>query len=220
MRSVPAQRISGVTGLIVLADDDPRWNRDPVVQAQAACAGGAAAIQLRAKHATDGVALAWSGEIRALTRKHSTLFFVNDRFDLALAAGADGVHLGQDDIPPSCIPDEFRRRLLIGRSTHTIEEARAAMTEPIDYLAFGPVFGTDSKASIHSARELPLLSDVVRLVDPIPVIAIGGINIENANDVTRTGVAGIAVISAVAAADDAEGAARELANAVREARAS
>jgi thiamine-phosphate pyrophosphorylase len=204
-------------GLTVLADDDPRWKHDPVEQAAAACAGGAAAVQLRAKHATDTVALVWSAAIRALTRAHSALFFVNDRFDLALAADADGVHLGQEDIPPSSIPEELRQRLLIGRSTHTLEEARAAKSEPIDYVAFGPVFGTRSKASDHSARELPILADVVRLVDPLPVIAIGGIDPTNAADVAGTGAAGIAVISALAAASDPEGAARELADAMREA---
>jgi thiamine-phosphate pyrophosphorylase len=205
---------------MVLADDDPRWPADPVVQARAACVGGAAAVQLRAKHATDAVTLAWAAEIRAITRSHAVLFFVNDRFDLALAALADGVHLGQDDFPPSGIPEDLRRRMLIGRSTHTLEEARAATMEPIDYVAFGPVFGTDSKVSEHAARELPLLSEVVRAVDPLPVIAIGGIDAENAKSVAQTGVAGVAVISAVAAAADPIRAARAIAEAIRGDRAS
>ena len=88
----------------MLADDDRRWKRDPVEQARAAGAGGATAIQLRAKHATDREALAWSAEIRALARACGALFFVNDRFDLALAADADGVHLGQEDLPPGACP--------------------------------------------------------------------------------------------------------------------
>jgi thiamine-phosphate pyrophosphorylase len=204
-------------GLFALADDDPRWQRGPVEQARAAAAAGAAAIQLRAKHATDREALAWSAEIRALARACGALFFVNDRFDLALAADADGVHLGQEDLPPGRVPPEVRRRLLIGRSTHTLEQARAAREEPVDYVAFGPVFGTRSKPSPYAARGLPLLADVVRLVAPRPVIAIGGIDTDTAREITRAGAAGAAVISAVAAADDPEQAARDLVAALREA---
>jgi thiamine-phosphate pyrophosphorylase len=200
----------------MLADDDRRWQLNPIEQARAAGAGGASAIQLRAKHATDREALAWSAEIRALARACGALFFVNDRFDLALAADADGVHLGQEDLPPERVPAEVRRRLLIGRSTHTLEQARAAREEPVDYVAFGPVFGTRSKQSPYEARGLPLLADVVRLVAPRPVIAIGGIDASNAREITRAGATGAAVISAVAAADDPEQAARDLVAALRE----
>jgi thiamine-phosphate pyrophosphorylase len=200
----------------MLADDDRRWKCDPVEQARAAGAGGATAIQLRAKHATDREALAWSAEIRALSHACGALFFVNDRFDLALAADADGVHLGQEDLPPERVPREVRRRLLIGRSTHTLEQARAAREEPVDYVAFGPVFGTRSKPSPYAARGLLLLADVVRLVAPRPVIAIGGIDASNAREITRAGAAGAAVISAVAAADDPEQAAHDLVAALRE----
>ena len=83
-------------GLHVLADDDARWGQDPVSQARAGCRGGAAVIQLRAKTATDRETLAWAADIRSLTRAAGVLFIVNDRFDLALAADADGVHLGQE----------------------------------------------------------------------------------------------------------------------------
>jgi thiamine-phosphate pyrophosphorylase len=204
-------------GLFVLADDDPRWKNGPVQQARAACDGGAAVIQLRAKYATDREALDWSAEIRAGAQACGALFFVNDRFDLALAAGADGVHLGQEDLPPGRVPPEVRRRLLIGRSTHTLEQARAAREEPVDYVAFGPVFGTRSKPSPYAARGLSLLAEVVRAVAPRPVIAIGGIDADNAREVARSGAAGAAVISAVAAADDPERAARDLAAALREA---
>jgi len=218
MNPEPRRRNPGLCGLMVLADDDPRWDADPVEQARAACAGGATAIQLRAKYTTDEKTLAWGEEIRTITRDHAALFFVNDRFDLALAADADGVHLGQDDLPPGCIPEDVRRRLLVGRSTHTLAEARCAASEAIDYLAFGPIFGTDSKASTHSPRELPLLSEVVRLVDPIPVVAIGGIRVENVGDVARTGVVGVAVISAVVAAADRRAAAMAITRAFQAAR--
>jgi thiamine-phosphate pyrophosphorylase len=197
-------------GIFVLADDDPRWKSRPVEQARAACAAGARVVQLRAKYATDREALRWAGEIRALTRDAGVWFFVNDRFDLALAANADGVHLGQEDLAPADLPPEVREQLLVGRSTHTLEQVRAAAKEPADYLAFGPVFGTHSKASPYAARGLPLLREAVQAAAPLPLVAIGGIDAENAADVAASGAVGAAVISAVANADDSERAVGEL----------
>jgi thiamine-phosphate pyrophosphorylase len=199
-----------VHGLYVLADDDPRWRRDPVEQARAALTGGAAAVQLRAKHATDRQALAWAEAIVALCRAAGARSFVNDRFDLALAAGADGVHLGQDDLPPERIPAAARARLLVGRSTHTLEQARAAAGEPVDYVAFGPVFGTTSKESAYDARGLAALAEVARVVAPRPCVAIGGIDAARVADCLRAGVAAVCVLSAVAGAPDMEAAARAL----------
>ena len=202
-------------GLHVLADAAPGWALGPVEQARAACAAGAAVVQLRAKHARDRELLAWAAEIRALTASAGALFFVNDRFDLALAADADGAHLGQDDLPPARVPSEARERLLLGRSTHTLEQAATARTEPIDYVAFGPVFGTHSKPSEWSARGLALLAEVVERVRPLPVVAIGGIDATNAASVRAAGAAGFAVISAVAGAPEPEAAARALLTAWR-----
>jgi len=202
---------ASVCGVHVLADDAAQWKLDPVDQARAACAGGAAVVQLRAKRATDRAALAWAAEIRRCTRESGALFFVNDRFDLALAAGADGVHLGQDDLPPARIPPHARDHLRIGLSTHTLEQLRAAQAQPVDYVAFGPVFGTHSKDSAYDERGLDALADAARAAAPRPLIAIGGIDAERVADVLRAGAAGIAVISCVAAADDPAAAARELA---------
>jgi thiamine-phosphate pyrophosphorylase len=95
-------------GLHVLVDDDPRWAKNPVEQARAACEGGAAVVQLRAKHSVDSVVLEWAEQIRELTRSAAARFVVNDRFDLALLADADGVHLGQTDLPPARVPVEAR----------------------------------------------------------------------------------------------------------------
>ena len=215
MSAADPQAAERLRGLCVLADDDPRWTLGPVEQARAACAGGAAIVQLRAKHATDRQALDWAGEIRALTAAAACLFFVNDRFDLALAADADGVHLGQGDLPPALLPDDARRRLLVGRSTHTLDQARAARDETVDYLAFGPIFDTDSVTSEYSARGLEQLAEVVREADGRPVIAIGGIGVGIAGQIAATGAAGAAVISAVAAADDPEAAVRGLVAALR-----
>jgi thiamine-phosphate diphosphorylase len=210
--SAPARALAQrVRGLHVLADDDPRWGRDPVELARAACAAGAAVVQLRAKRAIDRVALAWAAEIRALTRASGLLFVVNDRFDLALAAGADGVHLGQEDLPPGRIPEAARRRLLVGRSTHTPEQIAASAAEPVDYVAFGPVFGTRSKRSVYDARGSEALARAVALAAPRPLVAIGGIDADNAARVAAAGAAGAAVIGAVAGAGDPAAAARRLA---------
>lgn len=204
-------------GLHVLVDDDPRWPADPVSQARAACRGGAQVLQLRAKHTIDSSVLAWAREIRSLTDAAGVRFVVNDRFDLALAAGADAVHLGQDDLPPSEVPAAVRAKLAIGRSTHTLEQARAASQEPIDYLAFGPLFGTSSKDSEYDARGLPALRAIAKQVAPLPVVAIGGIDCSNARSVIEAGAAGVAVIGAVAGASDAVTVVRELASAIQSA---
>lgn len=203
-----------VRGVMMLADDNPNWKLRPVEQARAACEGGASAIQLRAKFATDRVALEWALEIRSLTRDFGALLFINDRFDLAILAEADGVHLGQDDIAPERIPSDLRARLAIGRSTHTIAQVDTAMTEPVDYIAFGPIFGTRSKDSPYQPRGIEMFADVVRRCAPRPVVAIGGIDCDCAEQLAAAGAAAIAVISAVAAADDPVCAARALVDAM------
>jgi len=189
-------------GIMVLADDDPRWAWDPVEQARAGCTGGASCVQLRAKHATDREALAWAEAIRRETREAGVLFLVNDRFDLAWLAEADGVHLGQHDLPPTALPPAVRDRLLLGRSTHESAQLDAARSEPVDYLAFGPVFGTASKASPYGPRGADALSSAVRAASPRPLVAIGGIDALRASLVAEAGAACAAVISAVAGADD------------------
>lgn len=203
-------QIEPLRGLHVLADDAPHWKHDPVEQARSACQGKAAVVQLRAKHATDRETLAWAVEIRRLTRGCGALFIVNDRFDLALAADADGVHLGQEDLPPARIPAAARRRLLVGRSTHTLEQVETAGSEPVDYVAFGPIFETQSKPSENRTWGPRLLAAVVEAAAPRPIVAIGGIDIGNAAEVIAAGAAGIAVISAVANADDPVAATRAL----------
>lgn len=195
-------------GLHVLVDDDPRWRWDPVEQARNACAAGVPVVQLRVKHATDRQSLEWATAIRALTRDSGTRFVMNDRYDLALLADADAVHLGQTDLPPSAIPDFARKRLAIGFSTHTREQLEAARKEPIDYVAFGPVFGTTSKKSEFDARGLDALEEATRLASPRPLIGIGGIEVRHLGDLRRAGVGGFAVISGVAGADDPIAAAR------------
>jgi len=214
-----ATRRHAYAGLHVLADDDPRWRQGPVEQARAACRGGAQVVQLRAKHSGDAQVLEWAAEIRSLTREWGARFVVNDRFDLALAAGADAVHLGQGDLAPGDLPEDARARLAIGRSTHTLDQALDARKEGVDYVAFGPVFGTESKASEYSRRGLEALAHAARIVAPMPMIAIGGIGADAATHVMGAGAAGFAVISAVAGATDATATTRQLVDSIRAAAA-
>lgn len=208
----PAERGAAYHGLHVLVDDDPRWGwgRDPVAQARAACRAGAPVVQLRAKLASDQTVLAWAREIRALTRACGSRFVVNDRFDIALLAEADAVHLGQSDLPPAALPQEARRRLAVGRSTHTRAQLLAACDEDVDYVAFGPVFGTRSKSSDYAARGTSAVVAAVSIVAPRPVVVIGGIHAVHLAGLRSAGAAGFAVISALAASPDPERAARAL----------
>jgi thiamine-phosphate pyrophosphorylase len=144
-------------------------------------------------------------------------FVVNDRFDLALLAEADGVHLGQEDLPPERLPAEARRRLAVGRSTHSLEQARQAAGAPVDYVAFGPLFGTASKESPYDARGVEALRAAVEAVAPRPLVAIGGIDARGARLAREAGARGVAVISAVAGADDPEAATRTLVEALAQA---
>lgn len=213
MTPEPRVEAGDFSGVHVLVDDDPRWGADPVAQARRALAGGAPVIQLRAKHATDSQILSWARAIRGETEQHGARFVVNDRFDLALAAGACAVHLGQEDLSPIDIPEAARRRLAIGRSTHTREQVEAVVGERVDYLAFGPLFGTTSKQSVYPEQGFERLRDAVRAAAGIPVIAIGGILAAAIPALRASGVSGFAVISAVAGADDPTAAARQLCDA-------
>ena len=201
--------IAKLTGIYPLIDDDLRWEHDPASQIEAVLAAGVSVLQLRLKRASDGDALRlcrW-----AVERAHKTeaLVIVNDRFDLADLAGADGVHLGQNDLAPEKVPGELRERLLIGLSTHTLAQVRESRGQPIDYLAFGPVFGTCSKSSGYDARGVTALAEAVREAGR-PVVAIGGIDAARLPEIRAAGACAAAVISAIAAAPDAAAATRRL----------
>jgi len=209
MSDAKAERRARITGLYVIADDAPSRRRDPRETIDAALAAGVSVVQLRLKHATDRDALELARWAVARTRAHGALLILNDRFDLADLAGADGVHVGDTDLPPEQIPERVRERLLIGLSTHTLEQVDASRKRPVDYLGFGPVFATSSKVSEHSPRGVELLGRAVRLAER-PVVAIGGIDASCIAQVAAAGAAAAAVISAFADAEDPARAAVEL----------
>lgn len=186
-----------LAGIYPLADDDPHWRHGPRSLVPAALAGGATVLQLRLKHTSDREALELCGW--AVERAHASgaLLIMNDRFDLADLAGADGVHLGQDDLKPERIPEAVRHRLLVGLSTHTLDQVLESRQRPVDYIAFGPVFATDSKESGYSARGVEALAEAVRSAGR-PVVAIGGVCAENLPQLREAGARAAAVISAIA----------------------
>lgn len=148
-------------------------------QVAALIEGGARFIQIREKKAPSDEFYDSVVEAVRIARESGALIIVNDRVDIAIAAGAHGVHLGQTDLPPA----EARKLLggdaVIGYSTHTIEQARAALRMPVDYIAFGPVWPTRTKEDPDPVVGVGLLGEVKRIVGEIPLVAIGGINESN-----------------------------------------
>ena len=176
---------------------------------EAALEGGANVIQLRKKTMEKGEQYTLALALRRLTLLHDALFIVNDHVDIAIAADADGVHLGQADLAPAVVRalPGFHGRL-IGRSTHSVEQARAAMVEGADYIAAGPVFPTPTKAG-RPAVGSGLVAEVAAFADR-PLVAVGGIDHENAPAVVEAGARAIAVVRAVYDAADPAEAARRL----------
>jgi len=178
--------------------------------ARAAVEAGAPAIQLRFKSATGRAAFGLTRDLLALTRPAGALLFVNDRLDVALAAGADGVHLGDDDLPlvaaRRLAPPEF----LIGRSVDDAVDAERAAQEGADYVGFGPIFPTSTKLGLPSAQGLEAIAAVREASAGIPLVAIGGITEENAPALTQAGADGIAAISAISKASDPAATVRRL----------
>jgi thiamine-phosphate pyrophosphorylase len=158
--------------------------------------GGARFLQIRAKHASSARLLEVASAIVALAREAGAVAIVNDRADIARLSGADGVHLGQEDLGPSAARTILGEDSIIGLSTHTPEQLQAARLGPVSYLAIGPVFPTGSKETGYDAIGLERVRHAAALAaeDARPLIAIGGITLETAPDVIRAGAASVAVI--------------------------
>ena len=185
--------------------------------ARRALEGGADVIQLRDKTRSCRDLVRIGKEIHAMTKPAGALFIVNDRLDVALACGADGVHLGQGDISPGVARQLSPPGFIIGVSVGDSREAQSAEREGADYVVLSPVFATSSKDDAGPGHGLRQLRAIRRSV-AIPVLAIGGIGPGNVRDVIRAGADGIAVISAVVSAPDIAKAARDLRAMVQEAK--
>src|SRR5688572_20054689 len=164
-------------------------------QVAALIGAGARFIQIREKNAPTDEFYSAVVDSLAAARETETCVIVNDRVDIAMAAGAHGVHLGQTDLPPTEARKLLGAGAIIGFSTHTIEQARAACGMPLDYIAFGPVWPTRTKEDPDPVVGLSLLSEVKQIVGDIPVVAIGGINESNAAATLSAGADSLAVVS-------------------------
>lgn len=167
---------------------------------EAAAAAGCRMIQLREKEWPSGRLWPLAERLRARARAARMTFIVNDRVDLALALDADGVHLGQDDLPPGPARALLRPGMVLGISTHSAEQARAAQAAGADYVAVGSMFPTSTKADFDLVGP-----DLIRKLRPeisVPLVGIGGITADNVHEVIAAGADGVAVISAVCGASD------------------
>jgi thiamine-phosphate pyrophosphorylase len=186
----------------------------PIVQAvEEAIAGGVTMVQLREKDASSREFYEIALEVQAVTRRRHVPLIINDRLDIALAVGAEGIHLGQSDLPLSAARRLGGKKLIIGVSASTVEEAQEAERGGADYLGVGAVYPTGSKADAGDAIGLDRLREVCASVR-IPAVGIGGVNPENAGAVMKAGAAGIAVISAILSQPNIREAARKLRAAV------
>jgi thiamine-phosphate pyrophosphorylase len=162
---------------------------------------GVKLVQLRAKDLPSNEIFALAHAARELTRSAGATLIINDRVDIALAVGAEGVHLGQDDLPLAAAKKIAGDRLLIGISTHNLAQAKDAEAGGADYIGFGPIFGTTTKQTGHSPRGLDRLREIRNAVK-IPIVAIGGIKEKNVCDVWNAGADSAAIISDLIGAEN------------------
>ena len=204
--------------LYVVTDEGLSRGKTHVEIAREAVAGGADVIQLRDKTADSASLYAAACEIAKICRGKA-LFFVNDRLDIALAAGADGVHVGQSDLPAAVVRSLVPMDFLVGVSVGSVAEALAAEADGADYVAVSPVFSTASKHDAGDGHGLDTARAICDAVS-VPVVGIGGLNKENIPEVISAGIDGIAVISAVVSQEDISASAAELSAIIAEAKRS
>jgi thiamine-phosphate pyrophosphorylase len=195
--------------LYVITDPTVSRGRSHVEVARAALDGGADAVQIRDKSSTAYNLSCVAVEIQPIARKFGAALVVNDRVDVALVSGADGVHVGQDDLPAREARKLLPRPRILGVSVSTREEARRAQKDGADYLGVGPVFATSTKPDAGEPLGLERLAEIAASVT-LPVVAIGGITVANVARVFEAGARGAAVVTAVVSAEDIAGATREL----------
>ena len=161
-------------------------------------------LQLRAKDLPSGAFLELADALVALAGDYKALVIVNDRVDVARLSGAGGVHVGQEDLPPATAREQLGPEAVVGFSTHTVTQLEAAMSEPVSYIAVGPVFGTSTKETGYTAVGLDLVSAAAGITIPIPVVAIGGVTLDNARSAIDAGASSVAVISDLLVGNPAE----------------
>jgi len=196
-------------GVYLVTDRPAFLGRDPLEVVAAAVAGGASVVQLREKRATTREFVELARALLGLLRPLGVPLIINDRVDVALAAGADGVHVGQDDMDPRDVRGLIGPDKILGLSVTGADEARTARGMPVDYLGAGPVFATATKKDAGAPQGLSGLATMLALAE-VPVVAIGAITTDNAAAVMDAGASGLAVVSAICSASDPRAAAQVL----------
>ena len=204
-----------IRGLYVIIDPLVTGDRPPEYIAEEALKGGAAILQLRDKTRDKGLSVGLAQRLNELCREKDALLIINDHADLAAAAHAHGVHVGQEDLPVASARKVLKAHQLVGRSNHNLEEAHESHSQGADYVAVGAMYPTGSKNQPIVGG--PTLVTAVKNAVDVPVVAIGGINAERAPEVVRAGADAICVISAVGLAPNPRDAARRLVEAITQA---
>lgn len=196
--------------MLLYAVTDRAWvgKQSLYQQVEAALKGGVTCVQLREKELDEAAFLQEARDICALCHQYKVPFIVNDNVDIAVACGADGVHVGQEDMEAGKVRRRVGDAMILGVSAHTVEEARQAVRDGADYLGVGAVFPTNTKtdAGQMSNETLRAICGAVN----VPIVAIGGINQNNIGKLAGSGVGGVALVSAIFSAKDIEGTCREL----------
>jgi thiamine-phosphate pyrophosphorylase len=186
--------------LYAILDPEQIAGRDAVEVLRELLAGGARFLQLRVKALAANEFFDLARRARTETRSHGCRLIVNDRVDVALACDADGVHLGQEDLPLA-VGRKLIGDKIIGISTHDLDQARDAEQNGADYIGFGPMFGTSTKDTGYAARGVEMLRQIRERVN-LPIVAIGGINEQNVQQVWQAGANSAAIISDILRAED------------------
>ena len=208
-----------VDGLYVIIDPEVTAGRDPIDVAKGALSGGATMLQLRDKLREKGETLDLAWELKELCSEHDALFIINDHADLAAIVGADGLHIGQGDLPMAEARQILRPRQIIGRSNRLLEEVLESDAQGADHVALGAIYPTTTKAGIRPSATIgPYAIKEVREAVSVPLVAIGGINEDNVEAVVKAGADAICVTSAVGLAANPEQASCRLVEIIRRAR--
>ena len=196
--------------MLLYAVTDRAWTGKQTLyeQVEAALKGGVTCVQLREKELDETAFLQEAKELCALCRRYGVPFLVNDNVEIAIACGADGIHVGQEDLAAGEVRCRVGENMILGVSVHTVEEARQAVRDGADYLGLGAVFPTSTKTDVEQMPNETLRA-ICDAVD-VPIVAIGGINRGNILKLAGSGVDGVALVSAIFSAEDIEGACREL----------
>lgn len=187
--------------LYAITGEEFHPGRDLIEVMEEAILGGVDIIQLRDKTSSKRDILTKAKRLRELTKKHDVLFIVNDHIDVALAVDADGIHIGQDDLPLAEARHIMGPDKIIGISTHRIEEARAAEAGGADYIGVGPIFHTKSKVDVVDPVTTAYIGQVAAEIN-IPFVAIGGIKLHNVDQVLEAGATSVCMISEIVGAED------------------